>query len=143
MNVEKKTETQKKFRKKHPEYYKKYYERHKAEIDSYKKQNRYKYKERIKQYGQKYNQEHKVRAEELRLKRRFNLSLEEVDAFLIKQQHKCPICKKSLRETQRCTDHDHKSGKVRGILCRLCNMGLGSFRDSLESLESAIQYLKK
>ena len=40
-------------------------------------------------------------------------------------------------------DHDHKSGKVRGLICRRCNTGLGYFKDSTENLENAIKYLLK
>lgn len=39
--------------------------------------------------------------------------------------------------------HDHKTGKIRGLLCRACNHGLGNFLDSIENLEEAINYLKK
>lgn len=56
----------------------------------------------------------------------------------------CLICnthqsklKKSLT-----VDHCHKTGKVRGLLCGLCNTGLGSFRDDIVFLENAIKYLK-
>ena len=39
-------------------------------------------------------------------------------------------------------DHDHATGKIRGLLCRGCNMGLGNFRDSTVYLNRAIEYLK-
>jgi hypothetical protein len=39
-------------------------------------------------------------------------------------------------------DHDHKTGKVRGVLCFNCNGGLGQFGDNIGKLESAIEYLK-
>lgn len=40
-------------------------------------------------------------------------------------------------------DHDHKTGKVRGILCQGCNLGLGGFRDNPGYLLSALSYLNK
>jgi Recombination endonuclease VII len=52
----------------------------------------------------------------------------------------CPICKKRPAVH---VDHDHKTGKVRAILCEMCNGGLGQFKDNPESIRRAIAYLER
>lgn len=57
------------------------------------------------------------------------------------QDGKCAICGK--RETRFAVDHDHYTGAIRGLLCRNCNLGLGSFQDRPDALRRAISYLKR
>jgi len=65
------------------------------------------------------------------------------------QNGRCAICGASHghrscydRKCRLAVDHDHRTGKVRGLLCNSCNRGLGRFKDSIENLEAAIRYLK-
>lgn len=51
----------------------------------------------------------------------------------------CWICKSTEKL---CVDHDHTTGKARGLLCHYCNIGLGVFKDNIKSLEKAAKYLK-
>lgn len=61
---------------------------------------------------------------------------------------KCAICKAGIEEwggekgNTSCIDHDHKTNKVRGLLCSKCNLGIGMFEDNSENLKNAIEYLK-
>jgi peptide methionine sulfoxide reductase MsrB len=57
----------------------------------------------------------------------------------------CAICQKPYDwETSALyIDHCHTTGKVRGLLCRNCNKGLGHFFDDVANLARAIEYLKK
>jgi len=51
----------------------------------------------------------------------------------------CGICSK---EADLCYDHDHDTMEFRGVLCRVCNKGLGSLGDTLEGLKKAVKYLE-
>ena len=57
----------------------------------------------------------------------------------------CPICqKKSIAGlTKIVLDHNHTSGKVRGYICESCNTGLGRFKDNIQLLSYAIEWLEK
>lgn len=57
------------------------------------------------------------------------------------QDGKCAIC--STPRSRLSVDHDHITGKNRGLLCSQCNWGLGQFRDNPQLLENAIRYLKE
>lgn len=55
----------------------------------------------------------------------------------------CEICAAPITERTAHIDHDHATNQVRGILCGLCNKGLGQFKDSLERMRAAVSYLEK
>lgn len=73
-------------------------------------------------------------------KRRYGVTDEEYQTLLIKQNGVCAICSKTCTR-QLALDHDHDTGKVRGLLCNSCNRGLGYFKDSQVLLGNARDYL--
>jgi hypothetical protein len=80
-----------------------------------------------------------------KLKTKYGITLEEYKEKLLKQQHKCSICgiDEAEETSSLCVDHDHATGKVRDLLCSKCNVGLGMFKENIETLASAISYLNK
>ena len=78
----------------------------------------------------------------LKLKGTFGITLIQWNQMFENQGKCCAICKSSNPGGQQWhTDHCHSSGKVRGILCRMCNLMLGGARDKVEVLQGAISYL--
>jgi hypothetical protein len=74
-----------------------------------------------------------------------NGNSEELIALLKKSDGKCAICGKIEDDSQygrNHVDHCHNTGKLRGMLCPNCNIGLGAFNDSFELLSKAIKYLE-
>jgi hypothetical protein len=74
-------------------------------------------------------------------RRKFNLSLEDIATMKNSQTGKCPGCLRNLEEVKLCVDHCHTTGKVRGLLCDDCNVGIGRLRDDPTILHRLIDYL--
>jgi hypothetical protein len=76
--------------------------------------------------------------------RQYGITLDEKEEMLASQGG-CAICGTRVPPRTRGwhTDHDHVTGKVRGILCSNCNLGLGYFQDNPEFLSEAINYLER
>lgn len=79
--------------------------------------------------------------------RNHGITIDDYNNMLIEQDNKCAICKSSKSNTKLTNvfyiDHDHKTGKVRGLLCNKCNFALGQFNDDISILQNAIKYLKR
>jgi hypothetical protein len=88
---------------------------------------------RLKEYGKSDNYKNSI------LKNKYNITLEEYNNMLKKQNNKCLICN---RETKLVVDHDHKTKKIRGLLCNMCNGILGMFEKYNLLAENFINYLK-
>ena len=83
---------------------------------------------------------------------RYGMTLEEYNVLLAEQGGRCAICRSShpgggnrkgrARRTF-CLDHCHRTGKVRGLLCNRCNLGLGNFDDDVDTLEAARSYVHR
>lgn len=94
-----------------------------------------------------YNQS--VSSYKANLKRKWGMSISDFDLLYDKTGGICPICSaymhkppsKEHRATTACVDHCHITGKIRGVICRTCNLGLGYFKDDPESLKLASAYL--
>lgn len=75
--------------------------------------------------------------------RRYGLNLEKFNAMLEKQGGSCKVCYgPSMGKGTYHVDHDHKTGKVRGLLCHKCNVALGMVQDSKSHLLALINYLE-
>lgn len=78
------------------------------------------------------------------LKRRFGLTLDQYDEMLQSQGGGCALCNRLPRPGKALhVDHDHETGRVRGLLCFTCNNALGDFEDDPARLGAAISYLAR
>jgi len=77
------------------------------------------------------------------LKYRYNISQKEYNQMLNKQDGKCIICGELPTTFKNLSvDHNHKTGKIRGLLCDHCNRGIGFLKENPYILIKAIKYLK-
>jgi hypothetical protein len=83
---------------------------------------------------------------------RYGITQADYDAMFARQGGRCAICGSDSnfvtikrldgKPANFAVDHDHDTGKVRGLLCHGCNQGLGKFKDSVELLRLAVAYLE-
>lgn len=147
---------------KNKEAYKKHREKRLTYVAEYKKNNR----DKINAWArndrlinkEKYKEQYKLGYKKRPYTKRFGeilkkrgITFAQYNEILLKQGNKCAICQK--HETRKCSktsnilrlciDHCHKTNKVRGLLCSNCNSGIGKLGDSIEQLQSAINYLQE
>jgi hypothetical protein len=89
--------------------------------------------------------DHKIKSKQ----RRFNLDDDEYYGLMVSHGNRCAICgneetvSNQYGKISLSIDHNHETGKVRGLLCCNCNRALGLFRDSKDLLTKAIKYLNE
>ena len=104
-----------------------------------------------------YNRQHHKKPERKEYMRwyffrsKYGLSKEQYETLYQKQKGCCGICGCPAEEDRRplkqgqthglCVDHNHKTGVIRGLLCDVCNRGLGFFKEDTKLLEKAVLYL--
>ena len=98
--------------------------------------------------GERVKNRHKENPERTRnndLKRNYGITLDEHTQMYEEQNGVCAVCEKpgDGKWKKLCVDHDHKTGKVRQLLCRNCNMILGQVDDSINHLGKLTAYLQK
>lgn len=131
------------------EYAQKHYienkQRHLERGEEWRKQNR----ESDNQRRYKHYVENKQVHDEARWRhymKRHGMTLNDYENMLSKQDGKCAICgshKSGKKNSNRLSiDHCHKTGKVRGLLCQQCNLGIGCLKDDITILENALAYLQ-
>lgn len=113
-------------------WYKNYQLTHKAQIQKY--QQGYYLKHRTKKLA---------RAKRRHYEDNYGITLEEYEILYETSNGLCAICGEYQELGKLCVDHDHSTGKVRGLLCNNCNSGIGYLKDSPEILIIASEYLKK
>jgi hypothetical protein len=128
-----------------------YYQKHKKLISIRDKKYRKKNKEKISHNLKKYNAENTDKIRNTKLQKIFGITLIDYNQMLEEQNYLCVICGNKETVTDKRTnkirklsvDHDHQTGRVRGLLCGNCNNLLGRCKDNIKILQSAINYLQR
>lgn len=101
---------------------------------------------KLKLYGEEYRKRPGVKDMERnrRLKKTFGIDIEQYNSIFKQQNGKCAICNREENDPRHkflSVDHNHKTGKIRALLCNLCNKGIGMLKEDINILQSAINYL--
>ncbi len=101
-------------------------------------------------YAREWRKNNPEKAKHANLKKQYGIGLPEYKAMAEAQEGECAICggfettkDKDGGPRMMPVDHDHKTGKVRALLCTQCNRGLGMFTDNIAKLKAAAAYLEK
>lgn len=78
-----------------------------------------------------------------KLNKRFGITIKDYEDMLIKQEGKCAICGELPVKRRHAVDHDHNTGKVRGLLCWRCNRTIGALNDDPVLIRKAAEYLEQ
>lgn len=82
----------------------------------------------------------------LKREKMYGVSDEQYQRMLVAQDSRCAICGRKQEDLKAsrglAIDHDHATGKVRGLLCGKCNTAIGLFDDSTERMVAAIRYME-
>ena len=113
------------------------YNRDKIKSDKYKKQ-REEYRRTV--MG---TDKYKLWARATHLNRAYGLTIDQFNELYETQGSCCAICQSKLEDNEKCVDHCHTTGDVRGVVCDSCNKLLGFARDDITILQSAIKYLEQ
>lgn len=107
---------------------------------AWRKNNPEKVKETDKRWRDNNPEKHYIKLRKAMLKRKYGITLDEYNDMLEKQNGVCAICGQAKNETL-AVDHDHKTGKIRGLLCGHCNHVVGFAKDNIDILDKTILYL--
>lgn len=127
------------------------------ELKQYRRQQYLKHKEkRLKQYAEyrdlnrdkirskqdKYNKQNPIKRKNAMLKYEYGITLDDYNKMFNEQEGKCAICQRHQNELTRtlCVDHNHKTNKVRALLCLTCNTDVSVVENRLEEM---MKYLNK
>ena len=104
------------------------------------------HKSHMKESSKIWADEHKERVKEIsrkgHLKRKYSISPEDYNRLMKQQNNKCLICHR-IPDKKLFIDHNHKTGKVRGLLCQNCNLMIGNAGEDINILLSGIEYLRR
>lgn len=92
-----------------------------------------------------YRKRHSNRLREADLLRKYGITIHDYNSMFDEQEGRCLICLKHQVElpTRLNVDHNHETGEVRGLLCNICNKGLGTFKDDPVLLQNALDYIRR
>jgi t-SNARE complex subunit (syntaxin) len=126
-----------------------YYQKNKDKIHDRKIKYYQKNKEKMVVWQKDYRQQPGYKEKMIERRRRhyllndYGITFEQKQEMIKNQNGRCAICCSLLdNKLKTHVDHDHRSGVVRGILCRNCNIGLGLFYDDPYILEKAKVYIQ-
>jgi len=121
------------------------YHKHKDKRFEWGKNYRVKHKTKLSKYMKEYNQKYPNRQKNYDLIRYYGINLECYNKMFEEQSGCCAICGRHQSTITQSlgVDHNHKTGQIRELLCRNCNVALGCVNDDIEWLGSLIEYVKK
>jgi hypothetical protein len=99
------------------------------------------HRDKILQRERNWRKNNRSRAKGHKLKQVYGMTTAEFDMLLRLQNDKCAACGHSFGSRGPFVDHDHLTGRVRGLLCLNCNSILGHAKDDPEILKKAVEYL--
>lgn len=122
------------------EYHKSYGIKNRKKLNKYRRDYNAKNPNKMNEYRKKYRENNDTdRMAEI--KRKYGLSKEGYYYMLDIQDNKCKICGKEMEKI--CIDHNHITGKIRGLLCNNCNLGIGNLQENPFILIKTVEYLKQ